>query len=94
MAVKDDGDVCLETFGILAPCMVQLVHDLQPLAGLGFGHQFFDGLQGVKHHALTGAGDMREQTVLDWVVLGGVGRVMGDADFHAHTFHQLLQVFL
>ena len=68
-------------------------HDVQALAGVGLCHQFFDQGHTGKDHALAGAGDVRKEAVLNRVVLGTVGRVVGNANFEAQFIGEFLEVF-
>ncbi len=65
---------------------------LQSCLGMSFFHQFLDQLDAGEHHALASARNMWKQAMFDWVVLGAIGRVMGDADFNANLVGQGLQV--
>jgi len=68
--------------------------DLQSGGRRGLGHVVPDGLQCVEDHPATHPGQMREQPVLNRVVLRAVRRVMGHANLDAHPVRQLLEVFL
>ena len=96
--VEEDFHVLFESLGTLAAGVVDLVENvhghLQAGAGGGLFHQALDDLDRVEDHALAGAGHMREQAVLDGVVLGTVRRVVGHADFQPQTLSQLLQFLL
>ena len=76
--------------------MIDLVNNVhkyfQSGLGMGFLHQFLDHRHPGKHYALASAGHMGEQAMLNGVVFGAVGRVMGDADFDADFIGQRLEV--
>ena len=96
--VEEDFHVLLESLGTLAAGGVDLVQDvhghLQAGAGGGLFHQGFDDLECMEDHALTGASHVREQPVLDGVVLGTVRRVVRHADFQPQALGQLLEFLL
>src|SRR5208337_3192265 len=79
--VKDDLDALLESRSILPAGFVYLVEEaylhLQSGGRFGFGHVVLDGPQRVEDHSSTRAGQMREQAVLNRIVLRTVRRVMG-----------------
>jgi len=69
------------------------VHEyFQPGLGLGFCHQLLDHLHPGENDPLTGARHMREQAMLNGVVFGAVGGIMGDADFDPDFIGQPLKV--
>ena len=59
---------------------------------MGFGHEFADDLPTLEDDALTGSGDMGKEAMLNRIVLGAVGRIVGDANFDADVIGQCLQV--
>ena len=96
--VKGDLHVLLESRGILPAGFVNLVKDayfhLQSCGRFGLGHVVLDGLQRLKDHSSTRPGQMREQAVLNRIVLRAVRRVMGHANLDAQLVRQLLEVLL
>jgi hypothetical protein len=94
--IKNDLHGFLEFFSHFTSGLVKLVNNmhkgLQPCLGMGFFHQFLDQLDAGEHHALASARNMWKQAMFDRVVLGAIGRVMGDADFNADLVGQGLQV--
>jgi hypothetical protein len=74
----------LETVRTLPPDLVHFVEDVyrhtQSRVGLGLLHQRFDDVDRVKDHSLTRPRQMREEALLDRIVLGGIWRIVGDAD--------------
>jgi len=59
---------------------------------MGFLHQFLDQRNTGENDALTSAGHMREQAMLNGVVFGAVGWVVRDADFNADFISQFLEI--
>src|SRR5208337_1492026 len=96
--VKDDLHALLESRSILPAGFVYLVEEaylhLQSGGRFGFGHVVLDGPQRVEDHSSTRAGQMREQAVLNRIVLRTVRRVMGHADLDAQPVRQFLEVLL
>lgn len=97
VVIEGDLHGGFEVGGVLATGLVHLVEeahgDLQSGRGLRAFDELFRDLDGVKDHALAGAGDVREGEVLDGVVLRAVRRVVRDADLEAESIGQSLQVF-
>ena len=95
--IKDDAHGSFEVGGDFASGLKNAVddvdHNLQAFAGVGLFHQFFDQGHTGKDHALAGAGDVRKEAVLNRVVLGTVGRVVGDANFETQFIGKFLEVF-
>src|SRR5271157_5871496 len=96
--VKDDLHALLESRSILPAGFVYLVEEadfhLQSGGRFGLGHVVLDGLQRVEDHSSTRPGQMREQAVLNRIVLRTVRRVMGHADLDAQPVRQFLEVLL
>jgi hypothetical protein len=94
--VKDDLHALLESRSILPAGFVYLVEEadfyLQSGGRFGLGHVVLDGLQRVEDHSSTRPGQMREQAVLNRIVLRTVRRVMGHADLDAQPVRQFLEV--
>jgi hypothetical protein len=59
---------------------------------MGFLHQFLDQFDTGKHDPLASAGHVGKQTMLNRVVLGAIGWVMGNANFKTDLVGQGLQV--
>ena len=70
---KDDRHVLLEGCASRPAAFIALVQDAHrdgaSLVCLGLLHQSQHRVQGIKPHALTGAGDMAAQTTFDGVAL-------------------------
>ncbi len=61
---------------------------------LGLLHEFFHQFHTGENDALTGTGDVREETMLNGIILGGVGRIMGYTDLDSDLISQLLKILL
>src|SRR6266545_369121 len=96
--IEHDLHVLLETIRILPPRLVHLVEDvhrhLQARAGRGLLHQLLHQLHAREDHPTTRAGQMREQPMLNRVVLGGGRRVVRHPDLNPNPIDQPLQVLL
>ena len=94
--VKDDSHVGFEIIGGLASGFVYLIENMnrggQALLRSGVGHEPADNRQAVENHALTGAGDMGKEAMLNGIVLGTVRWIMGHANRNTDLVGELLQV--
>jgi len=74
----------LEAVCTLPPSLVHFVEDFyrhtQSRVGLDLLHQLFDEGDRVKDHSLARLRQMREEALLDRIVLGGIRRIVGEAD--------------
>ena len=59
---------------------------------MGFGDEFANNLPALEDDTLTGLCDVGKEAVLNRIVLGAVGRIMGNANFDADVIRQCLQV--
>ena len=96
--VKDDGHVVFEARGYLPPSLIDLIDDLygdvQSLTRVGLFHKLFDQVNTGEDHTLTSPCDMREQAMLDWVVLGSIWGIVSNSYFDPEFIDQLLEVLL
>ncbi len=80
--------VLLEIVGDFASSAIQLVDDMdegfQTRLCVGLLHEFFHQFHTGENDTLTGTGDVWEETMLNGVILRGVGRIMGYADLDSY----------
>ena len=81
-----------ESVGAFATECVELIEDARGDAQPGVGGRTLDGppcgLGGVEDDPTPGALDLAEEAMLNGVPLGGVGRIVGDAQAHAQALGQ------
>jgi hypothetical protein len=78
-----------EGVGALAPDLIDLVENTRGDLQAGLGGGAFNGLQrglrGIEYDAAPRALDLTEEAMFDEVSLGGIRRIMGDAQTQAET---------
>ena len=63
---------------------------LQSFAGGSLFDELLDQIDTCEKNSLTGAGDVRKEAMLNRIVFGTVGWIMGDPNFNAQFIRQLL----
>ena len=67
-------------------------HDAQAQGGRGAGDKLTRDLDGLENDRLQGAGDVAEQAVLDWVLLGTAGRIVSHLNVALQVGSQVTQL--
>ena len=94
--IKNDRHLFYELIRSFTTCFIHFVDNVngnaQAWGSFGFSHQFLDQLHTFEDYPLASSGDVRKETMLNGVVLGAVGRIMGDAQFKPQLIGQKLEV--
>lgn len=94
--IEDDSHVLFEVIDDFTSRLIDLVDDIdgdrETLAGLRLGDEFTNDFTALEDDTLTSPSDMGEEAMFNGIVLGAVGREMGDADFNANLIDQRLEV--
>src|SRR6266404_3991694 len=96
--VEKDTHGLLEAFGDFLSGSIDLVqnvdHDAESRGGFCRRHVVADLLDRLQNHSLASASDMGKQAMFDRIVLGGVRRIVSDADLQLHALREVLQRLL
>ena len=92
IALLADGHILLELVSHLPLSLINFVNNRyrNPKSSLSMCpfHQGFDQFNTLEKYPLTGTSHMWEQTMLNRVILGGIGWIMGNTDFNANLLNQ------
>ena len=95
MVCEEDPHGFLEAVGDFLSGRIDLVQNVdqhvQSRGGLSLRHVVVDLFDRLQDHSLTIAGHVGKQAVLDGIVLGGVGRIVGHTNLQAHALGEILQ---
>ena len=98
IVIKDNRHIVHEVVRDFSPGLINFINNLdddrQALLRFCLLHQVLDPCQTTENRTSTSPCYMRKQAMVNRVVLGGVRRVVSDADFDADLIGQVLQVGL